>query len=124
MLSHPSLAIYNGVLTFKSHNVWLEIVVEGGIVTLLLVVAAMAMLFRSVWALPTESRAVPLAGLVALLISNEFLSNFNFKYFWFFLLYAALAVNVRAEISSPVAQASVAPDTRGSYASRGTSGAL
>ena len=124
VLSHPSLAVYNGVLTFKSHNVWLELVVEGGIVTLLLVVAALAMLFRSVWALPTDRRAVPLAGLVALLISNEFLSNFNFKYFWFVLLYAALAVNVRAEISSPVARASEALDTRGSYASRGTSGAL
>jgi O-antigen ligase len=124
VLSHPSLAIYNGVLTFKSHNVWLEIVVEGGIVALALVVAAIAILFRSVWTLPTARRAAPLAGLVALLISNEFLSNFNFKYFWFVLLYAALALNVRAEISSPVAQASEALGTRGSYASRGTTDAL
>jgi O-antigen ligase len=121
VLTTPSLPGYNGILDFKAHNMWLEVLVEGGVVALVLAALGIASLLRTVWHIPHAQRAAPLAGLAALLVSNVFLSNFGFKYFWFTMLYAALAANVRSGVSPPDGRRFGEVDTSDSFASRDTS---
>jgi len=120
VLTTPTLPGYNGILDFKAHNMWLELLVEGGVVALALAALGIASLLRTVWHIPHAQRAAPLAGLAALLVSNMFLSNFGFKYFWFTMLYAALAANVRSNVSPPDGRRFGEVDRPDSFASRDT----
>jgi O-antigen ligase len=82
----------HGVQDFKAHNIWLAMVVETGFAGLLLGVAGVGLLLRDVHRLPRSARTGPLAGMVAVLVANLFLSNFSFKYFWLALTYAVIVV--------------------------------
>jgi O-antigen ligase len=124
VLATPRLAPYYGILQLKAHNMWLELLIEGGVLALVLAALGIASLLRTIWRLPGAQRTAPLAGVIALLVCNEFLSNFGFKYFWFVLLYAALAANVRPGVSSPDDRRVAAGGTRGSFALRDTRGSL
>lgn len=75
---------------FEPHNAWLGTAVEGGIPALLLLVAGIGSLAGSLRELPRERRGPPLAALAALVVTNTFLSNHDFKYFWLVLTYAAV----------------------------------
>jgi O-antigen ligase len=77
-------------VNFESHNVVLQVVVETGIGGLLLLLLGVALTLRMAMTIPRAQRAPPLGGLVALLATSVFLSNFEFKYFWLTLSYVAL----------------------------------
>lgn len=87
LLSTPTLKGFR--LGEQPHNLWLGIGVETGVVGLVLVVAAMGLSVRTLWRINRDDRATALAGLVGLLVSNAFLANLRFKYFWLVLMYAA-----------------------------------
>lgn len=76
---------------FKAHNIWLQAVVEVGFAGLALAAAGFALAARDLARLPRALRGPPLAALVALAVSNSFVSNMAFKYFWLVFMYAAAA---------------------------------
>lgn len=81
---------------YVAHNVFLSMVVEGGVPALLLMLLALAALFWSLLRLRSSLRAPALAALCGVLTSNLLISNFGFKYFWFTLLYATLVIRTHS----------------------------
>ena len=84
----------HGVRDFKAHNIALAMLIEMGVAGFLLATLGIYLVARSLWRLPRARRGPPLAALVAVLTANMFLSNFNFKYFWFVLTYAAVVAGM------------------------------
>jgi hypothetical protein len=68
--------------------------IEMGVAGLLLAAAGLFLIVRSVVRLPRLRRGPPLAAITAVLTANMFLSNFNFKYFWFVLTYGVVVVGM------------------------------
>ena len=95
-LSNLSLEGGAGDREYAAHNVALAMLVEGGIVGLVLMVAAIALLAAGLLRLPLGLRGPPLAALAGLLTANMFVSNLNFKYFWLTLMYATLCLTAHA----------------------------
>ena len=93
---------------FEAHSIWLGTLVEGGVLALGLVLAALLATVRDVTRLPKVLRGPPLAGLAALLVSNVFLATLPFKYFWLVLMYAVAVQNLPA----PAEDATVTPTRR------------
>ncbi len=88
LLKHPRA---NGrLLGFEAHNIWLQALVEAGLLGLLLLTLGLTLTVRDLLWLPPAARGTPLAALAAVLVANLFLSTFDFKYFWLVLIYAAL----------------------------------
>lgn len=81
-------------LRFEAHSIWLETLVELGVLGFALLSGALLLLGRELWRLPVQARHGALAGLVALLITSSFLSNALFKYFWLVVMYGTIVVNV------------------------------
>jgi len=79
-------------LRFQAHNIVLAMAIEAGLVALALTVLALALTARELVRLPRGIRAPPLAALVGVLVSNMFVANFDYKYFWLVLVYAVLVV--------------------------------
>lgn len=77
-------------LGFKAHNIWLRAPLEGGVLALVFMIAALAATLLDVLRLPSSLRGPPLAALIGLLVSNTFLSNVDFKYFWLVLIHATM----------------------------------
>lgn len=80
------------VFGYGPHNVWLQLLVEAGVLGLVLFMAALAVNYRDLIRLPSAWRGPPLAALTGLLAANIFIANFDFKYFWLTLIYVNLAV--------------------------------
>ena len=78
---------------FRAHNIWLQALIEMGIVGLLLLFLGFAATVRDVAKLPQEDRGPPLAALLALALASSLISNLTFKYFWLVLMYGAIAVS-------------------------------
>lgn len=78
---------------FEPHNAWLGTAVEGGVLSLLLLGGGIAAMALSLRRLPRHQRAAALTALGALVVSNTFLSNQDFKYFWLVLIYAAVVAS-------------------------------
>ena len=72
------------------HNILLGAVIELGVAGLLILVGAVVLTIRSLRHLPRDVRGAPLAAIIGLLVSNAFLGNLYFKYFWLVLLYAVV----------------------------------
>ncbi|HEX9888843.1 MAG TPA: O-antigen ligase family protein, partial [Nitriliruptorales bacterium] len=102
---------------FEPHNAWLGTAVEAGLPGIALLLGGIVALGVALGRLPREPRGPPLAGLVALVLTNTFLSNQDFKYFWLALTYAAVvAASSRAALPGPppvvVPEPSVREDVR------------
>ena len=80
------------VFGYEPHNVWLQVLVQAGVLGFVAFTGALLVSFQWLRRVPTAWRGPPLAALSALLASNIFLSNLDFKYFWLTLLYVNLAV--------------------------------
>lgn len=80
------------LLRFEPHSIWVGTLVEGGVVALALLVTGLAVTAASLLRLRPQRRGPPLAGLVGLVITNSFLGNLAFKYFWLVLIYATMTV--------------------------------
>jgi O-antigen ligase len=87
----------HGVRDFKAHNIALAMLIEMGIGGLVLGIAGIVLVFGTAVRIPRRRRGPPLAALVAVLAANMFLSNFNFKYFWFVLTYVVIVANMNTQ---------------------------
>jgi O-antigen ligase len=72
-----------------AHNIWLGAIVETGITSVVLMAVGLGLAALHLLRLPSHLRAPPLGGLAGLMVSNTFLGNLRFKYFWLVLMYAA-----------------------------------
>ena len=97
------------------HSIWLQVPVEAGWLGALVLLVALGLTYQSTRWVPPERRGVPIAALSGLLITNTFLSNLDFKYFWLVLMYVAWAVAVHRQPAESVVGASTGT---GSVASR------
>ena len=91
----------NGDREYAAHNVALSTLVEGGVTGLVLLVAALGVLVLGLLRLPADRRGPPLAAVAGLVVSNMFVSNLGFKYFWLTLTYATLALTVGRSAAGP-----------------------
>ena len=82
---------------------------ETGITGLVLIVLALGFAIRTLLRIDRDHRATALAGMVGLIVSNAFLANLRFKYFWLVLMYAAA---VGLAHGRPSASDEVAPQLR------------
>ena len=81
-----------GDVDWAAHNAFLSTLIEAGFVGLVLMVLGLAVLVRRLFDLPALVRGPPIAAVAGLVTSNMFLSNVNFKYFWFTMTYATLCM--------------------------------
>jgi O-antigen ligase len=93
--------------SLKAHNIWLQAGVETGVAGFVLLAALFALTVRQLHRLPGPRRAAPLGGVAGLLVTNLFLGNVAFKYFWLVLLYAGVMAN--AEKRATAATSSAVP---------------
>ena len=100
------------ILRFESHSLWLGSLIEIGLVGFALVVASLLLPGWRIRRAPRRVRAPAIAALVALAVTNTFLQNLEFKYFWLVLMYAALVRSVGAPSPTPAAAAPVRPGAR------------
>ena len=100
-LSNLGLAGGAGDREYAAHNVALAMLVEGGVVGLSLMLAALGLLAAGLLRLPITLRGPPLAALAGLLTANMFVSNLAFKYFWLTLMYATLCLTAHALATAP-----------------------
>jgi hypothetical protein len=80
----------------QAHSMWLGTLVEIGSLGLTLLVIGFLLTFREIFRLPPARRGPPLAALLGLLVTNTFLDNVAFKYWWLVLTYALLVSNIEA----------------------------
>jgi len=82
--------IFSYRLAIRAHNIWLGAAVETGLVSVVLLAAALVFTASPLRRLPAGVRGPPLAALAGLVTSNMFLGNLSFKYFWLVLIYATV----------------------------------
>lgn len=82
---------------FRAHNIWLQALVETGVVGLAALVGAFGVALVEVLGLPRSRRGPPLAALVSLALASTLISNMTFKYFWLALAFCALSVTARED---------------------------
>ena len=75
---------------FEPHNIWLLSLVEAGVTGLLLLTSGLLLALRTAWRLPLALRAAPAAGLAGTIVAAVFLSNLEYKFFWFALVFPVL----------------------------------
>lgn len=80
--------------TFNPHSIWIRVAVEGGLAATIAMLGAFGSTFRESWKLPAWRRGPPLAAFTALLVTNSFLGNLDFKYFWLVLMYVSWVASV------------------------------
>jgi O-antigen ligase len=86
--SEPSAEGFRSSL--KAHNIWLQAGVETGIMGVLVLLALLVALVAQLLPLDRRRRAAPLAALLGLVVTNAFLGNLGFKYFWLVLVLVAV----------------------------------
>lgn len=79
-------------LRYQAHSIWFESLIEVGVTGFLLLAVGLVVTLRDVLRVPFSRRGGAFAGVMGLLVTNTFLSNFTFKYFWLGLIYAMLVV--------------------------------
>lgn len=85
---------------YRAHNIWLQALVETGLVGFTLLVAAWVALLRQALRIDRSVRAVPLAALAAMAVASSLVSNLTFKYVWLVPMFLGFAARQR-----PVASA-------------------
>lgn len=75
---------------FQAHNVLLAMAIEAGMVALALALLGLGLTAADLLRMPRALRGPPLAALVGVLVSNMFVANFDYKYFWLALIYVTL----------------------------------
>lgn len=85
---------------YQAHSIWIQTLIELGVIGLFLQVAAIFIIARDVFRVPIKARGGGFAGLMGLMFASTFLSQLTFKYFWLGLIYAVLVVTVN-EVSEP-----------------------
>lgn len=88
---------------FEAHNIWLLAAVESGFGGLLLMTSGLLLGLRNAWRLPLSARAAPTAGLAGTVLAAFFLSNLEYKFFWFALAFPVLWSNVARRESEAAA---------------------
>ena len=99
LLTTPGLKGFR--LREQPHNMWLGAAVETGIASIILIVLAFALTFRTLVRSDPLRRAPALGAVIGLLVSNAFLANLRFKYFWVVLMYAAAVGLAHARRPAP-----------------------
>jgi len=83
---------------WEPHNIALLVAVEAGVVGLAVVLLGCVLAIREASTLPASLRGPPLAGLLGLLTSGIFLSDFEFKFFWMTWAFVTLAANAASTV--------------------------
>lgn len=83
--------------SLKAHNIWLQAGVETGVLGVGLLLALFVATGVALLRVPRALRAPPLAALAGLLVTNAFLGNLAFKYFWLVLVHAVVVAAASAE---------------------------
>lgn len=78
------------LVRFSAHDFVLAGVIEAGFAGVVLMLAGIGSIVRDLLRIGRDVRAAALAGLLAIVVSNFFVNNFAFKYFWLGLIYASL----------------------------------
>lgn len=99
-------------LSIGSHNLWVRSLVEIGVFGALLLLVTLGITLRELIALPHGVRGPPLAGLMGQFVTQTFLGNLDFKYFWMVLIYCLLVVQV-THSSPPLPMRSGGASTHG-----------
>ncbi|MFA9432409.1 O-antigen ligase family protein [Egicoccus sp. AB-alg2] len=92
------------VFGYDPHNVWLQMLVQAGVLALVLFTGALVVSYRALRRVPAAWRGPPMAALTALLAANIFVSNFDFKYFWLTLLYVNLSLTASGYLRNGAVQ--------------------
>lgn len=87
---------------WAAHNTFLSMLIEGGVVGAGLLIGTLMGLIWSLARLPPSWRGPPLAAVTALVASNMFLTNLNFKYFWLTITYATITVQIYQSARFPL----------------------
>ncbi|MDF1596563.1 MAG: O-antigen ligase family protein [Acidimicrobiia bacterium] len=87
-------------LRYQAHSIWLEALIELGVLGFALLIVAFAITMNDLIHVNIAERGGALAGLIGLLVANTFLSTLTFKYFWLGLIYALLVVGSAADKTS------------------------
>ena len=111
LLSNPTLTSIQ--LRLESHNLWIGTLIETGVLGLLLVSIGLALTAQQAWRAGPRHRS-GIVALSAILVSNLFLANVEFKYFWLVVAYAALTRTVsqdavESQPALPAAKTRVTP---------------
>jgi len=97
---------------FEAHSIWIESLLELGILGLAILVMVLGVTTTRLVALPRPARRGALAALVALLFTNTFLSNLAFKYFWLVLMYCAVVESTARATRQEDADRPIADEVR------------
>jgi O-antigen ligase len=83
---------------YEAHNIWIEAIIQVGLPGLVLLGLGLVLTFRDIRRLPQRLRAPPLAAFIGTMTASMFLSNFEYKFFWFVLTYVALCRSASYDI--------------------------
>lgn len=83
---------------YEAHNIWIEALIQVGLPGLALLGLGLVLTFRDIRRLPQRLRAPPLAAFIGTMTASMFLSNFEYKFFWFVLTYVALCRSASYDI--------------------------
>jgi len=78
--------------SLKAHNVWLQLGVEAGVASVVLLAALLVVTVAGLRRCASSEREPALAAIAGLLATNLFLANLGFKYFWLVLLHAGVVL--------------------------------
>lgn len=101
--------------SFEPHNIWLLAAVESGLAGFLLLSGGLLLGLRGAWRLPVSVRAAPAAGLAGTAVAGFFLSNLEYKFFWFALVYPVLWGNATRRESVEWAAGTSSSGAMGGY---------
>jgi O-antigen ligase len=92
----PEAEAEGGRPAYETHNIFLNALVEAGVLGLILMVLGLGVGLRTALRLPTGLRGPPAAALLGHLVSSFFLSNLEYKFFWAMLAYIVISESVAA----------------------------
>lgn len=105
--SVPDAAVQVRGSRFEPHNNWLLIGIETGVAGLLLLTLGFGLALFEGFRLPRRVRGAPLGALLGVMFTGVLLSNFEFKYFWFALVFVMLARHAVDQDGAPTGTAPV-----------------
>ncbi len=89
----PEAKVLVRATRYAPHNNWLLLIIEVGVAGVVLLCIGFVLTIWEALRLPRHLRGAPLGALLGVLVSGYFLSNFEFKYFWFALVFVMLVRN-------------------------------
>lgn len=81
-------------MRFQAHSIWFEALIELGVTGLVVTAVALIWLAQDLWRLPVAIGGGAFTGVVALLVTNSFLSTSTFKYFWLVIMFGTIVYGV------------------------------